>query len=319
MMDSIENDFTLPITLFPTEILRIILKNVDWRSIINLRLISTFFNNFIMQNLNYLPKPKIREFKIKSLYVNNDKIEVSLLFNCEYYLYDVMDVCISIDDKNIPQIEDYFKRMDFSRINFIEIDITGKSMIFDILSRYLTNHTVIGTIIIDIKRSPIFDSFSNFIKNLKNISCLHLKKVCFSHQIIPHNYLLPMINTMEYLFIEECYCTTFINPLMMNKLFLNNTSLKNIAIFSKCKTFQDDLFKNIKDRHKLSKYQKDKNIDYVIYLLSQNEDGNINEYLENLFPSTNFYVNKWFTSINFHSCFSTKQCTVNEIQLNSLS
>uniref|UniRef100_A0A0N5CAL0 F-box domain-containing protein n=1 Tax=Strongyloides papillosus TaxID=174720 RepID=A0A0N5CAL0_STREA len=318
-MDSIENDFTLPITLLPTEILRIILKNVDWRSIINLRLTSTFFNNFIMQNLNYLPRPRMREFKIKSLYVDNDKIEVSLLFNCEYYLYDINDVCISIDDKRIPQIEDYFKRMDFSRINFIEIDITGKSMIFDILSRYLTNHTAIGTIIIDIKRSPIFDSFSNFIINLKNISCLHLKKVCFSHQIIPHNYLLPMINTMEYLFIEECHCTTFINPSMINKLFLNNKKLKNIAIFSKCKTFQDDLFKNIRDRQKLSKYQKDKNIDYVIYLLSQNEDGNINKYLENLFPSTNIYVYQWFTSINFSSCFSTEQCTVNEVQINSFS
>uniref|UniRef100_A0A0K0E8D5 F-box domain-containing protein n=1 Tax=Strongyloides stercoralis TaxID=6248 RepID=A0A0K0E8D5_STRER len=312
------NNSSFPITLLPNEILKIVLKKVDWKTIISLRLTSTFFNNFIMKNLFSLPKPKMIEFKIKSFYETDNKIKVSLLFNCEYNLMNVNDIYISLNSKEIPEFENLFKKMDFTKVNFIEFDITGKTIIFDIISRYFQQNSSIGTLIIDIKRSPIFESFPNFIKKLKYVSCLHLKKLCFSYQTLPKSCLLPMTTTMEYLFIEECQCTSFVNPEMVNKLFFNNNNLKNIAIFSKCTTFQDDLFKNVRNRQKLTINQKNNHKNYIIYLLSLNDSEDVNRYLNQIFPNKNFIVSQWYTSIHTIDCFNTGQCIVSEIRIDSL-
>ncbi|CEF65022.1 Hypothetical protein SRAE_1000327500 [Strongyloides ratti] len=272
-----------------------------------------------MNNLSCLPKPKMKEFKIKSFYETDSRIKISLLLNCEYNLMNINDVYISLDSKEIPEIENLFKKMDFTKVSFIEFDVTGKTIIFDILLQYFKQNSSIGTLIIDIKRSPIFESFSNFIKKLNYVSCLHLKKLCFSHENIPKNYILPMTKTMEYLFIEECQCTSFVNSEMINKLFSNNNNLKNIAIFSKCNTFQNDLFKSIRNRQKLSINQKINVINYTVYLLSSNDNDEVNRYLQQIFPHKNFIVSQWCTSIHTIDCYNTGQCTVSEIRIDALS
>lgn len=66
IMFSINNYSKFPITSLPPEVIKMILQKVDWKTIYNLRLVSKYFNSFILTNLDTLPKPIMTSLSISS-------------------------------------------------------------------------------------------------------------------------------------------------------------------------------------------------------------------------------------------------------------
>ncbi|CEF64778.1 F-box domain-containing protein [Strongyloides ratti] len=284
-----ENIFEFPIMLLPNEVIKLILKNVDWKTIYNIRLASKFFNSFVKTNLVSFPKPKMKILNISSFYNTNDTLKIYFSFFCEDKFINLDSFSISANSNEVEDIEYYLQKMNLSDIEYAWIKTTGKTIIFDILNRYFKSGTSVKSLYIEINNNPVFESFSIFIQKMKYINLLYLTNLCFSNYKIPKNYTLPMIGNLCNLFILECQCTHFVNSNMINNLFLKNDNLKEIKIYSKCNNFEIELLKNIKNRQDLCNGQEDNHKQYHIYLPKRSGIINNIEF-EKYFPCRTYHM-----------------------------
>lgn len=89
------------ITSLPNEVLKLILQNVNWKTIYNIRLVSRFFNLFVLTNLDSLPKPRLMGLNISSFEMNNGSIICSCklinsikTISIENFNFSLQNVCL---------------------------------------------------------------------------------------------------------------------------------------------------------------------------------------------------------------------------------
>lgn len=83
------------ITSLPSEVIKIILQNTDWKTIYNMRLVSKFFNSLILTNFESLPKPLMTGLSISS----TTKLDGTMYIEF-FYLYE--NEYIKVEDIYIP-------------------------------------------------------------------------------------------------------------------------------------------------------------------------------------------------------------------------
>lgn len=179
--------------------------------------------------------------------------------------------------------------MDLTNVVSININATGKTIIFDILNHFFSLKTKVYFLKLFIDRNQSFEKFSSFIQKMKYVTHLDIRKICFHNQSIPQDYTLPMINDMRNLSIFECECTHFVNSKMVNNLFSNNKELYKMDILSKCYNFEVDLINGIVDRQSICTGEDNCHNNYFVSFPHQNA---IEAYVDvrNFFPCKTYNV-----------------------------
>uniref|UniRef100_A0A0K0EPT7 F-box domain-containing protein n=1 Tax=Strongyloides stercoralis TaxID=6248 RepID=A0A0K0EPT7_STRER len=284
------NDISLfPFELLPNEILKIVLKKVDWKTIYNLRLVSKFYDNFIKYNLSALPKPKMEELTIKSTYSKFGTI-IKLYCTCENKQIKVN--YFSPPNKKIiyiEKIERYLKKMDLSNSAIIVMDIIGQSKIFEIFNRYFKQGSSVYNLTINAERCSEFEEFTTFIQKFKNITYMELTKLCFANKFIPLCYKLPIINEMESLSVVECQCTNFINFEMIGDILLSTKKLKFLILSSNSEDLEVVLKQNIKKRHSFLLGKDNNNVNNINDNINKIKEINEEE-LNREIPSKTYFI-----------------------------
>ncbi|CEF62002.1 F-box domain-containing protein [Strongyloides ratti] len=287
------NNFEVSFSSLPSEILCIILKQVDWKTIYNVKALSKFFYTFVAKNLDSLPKPKVREFEISSYATKDTIIEGFFLLENK-----INPICISCQVNNLSQsdkeneIENCLMRIDLTNVGVGKIKTNGKSFVFDILNRYLQPGINVGFLEIEINRCQNLESFSSFIQKIKHVTFFHLTKLCFSHQTI-----------------LKCQCTKFVNPEMITKLFLNNNNLQWLDISSKCSDFDVELIQNMKTRQILCEGEGKLHKNFTI-CLPYKRDMDVHHEITKHFSCGKYIISNISQNYgNFNYFQATKLCT----------
>uniref|UniRef100_A0A0N5CFK2 F-box domain-containing protein n=1 Tax=Strongyloides papillosus TaxID=174720 RepID=A0A0N5CFK2_STREA len=270
-MFSNNDTFVFPIMYLPNEVIRLILKNVDWRTLYKVKLVSKFFDTFVKSNLDFLQKPKMKILNMSSFYNKENTLEIYFSFFCEDKFINLERFSIPVDEIRVEEIEYYLKKMDLSDVEYVWVKTNGKTIVFDILNRYFKSGTSVQSLHIEVNNNPDFQIFSQFIQKMKYVNLLYLTNLCFTDKNIPKDYELPMIEKLSNLFLLECGCTCFVNCLMIKNLFINNKNLKQMKIYSKCNNFEVELVKNIKTRQDLCNNEEKSHKQYHIYLSHKND------------------------------------------------
>uniref|UniRef100_A0A0K0EA22 F-box domain-containing protein n=1 Tax=Strongyloides stercoralis TaxID=6248 RepID=A0A0K0EA22_STRER len=288
-MFSQDNSSSFFITSLPNEVLKIILQAVNWKTIYNIRLVSKFFNSFVIRHMDSLPKPRLMGLNISSFELNDGTII------CSYKLINSIKT-ISVENFHFPsqnnKIENliqYLQKMDLTNVLSININTTGKTIIFDTLNYYFKTQTKVYFLKLFIDRNPSFKDFSIFIQKMKYVTHLDISKICFHNQNVPENYTIPMIGDMRNLAIYECECTHFVNSTMINNFFSNNKELYKMDILSKCFNFEDQLVKSMINRQSICTGKKNCHNNYFVSFPHQNAFEAYTD-VKNFFPCETYNV-----------------------------
>uniref|UniRef100_A0A0K0E0F7 F-box domain-containing protein n=1 Tax=Strongyloides stercoralis TaxID=6248 RepID=A0A0K0E0F7_STRER len=304
------NNFEVSISSLPSEILCIILKQVDWKTIYRVKAISKYFYTFVGKHLDSLPKPKVREFEISSYSTKDTFVEGYFLLENKanpIYINCRIDNLSQTNEGN--EVEDYLMKIDLTNVGVGKIKTNGKSLVFDILNRYLKPGINVGFLEIEINKCHNLESFSSFIQKIKHVTFFHLTKLCFSHQTILSNYTLPMIEKMTFLKISECQCTKFVNPEMITKLFLNNNNLQWLDISSKCNDFDVELIQYMKSRQITCEGEGKLHKNFTI-CLPYRSDMNVQHEINKHFSCGKYIISNVSQNYgNFNYFQATKLCT----------
>uniref|UniRef100_A0A0N5BYW1 F-box domain-containing protein n=1 Tax=Strongyloides papillosus TaxID=174720 RepID=A0A0N5BYW1_STREA len=284
-MISDNNNSNTSITSLPSEIVRMVLQKVDWKTIHNIRLVSKFFNDFVSSNIDNLPKPMMTSLSISSTHNPDGKMYIEFLYLHEKEYIKVEDVYIPSENNEprLPEMENLLIKMDLTNVMHFEIVVTGETIIFDVLDRYLKFGTTVESLQINIQKCPSFKGFSRFIRKIRYVTYLWLNKLCFLSQLIPLDFTLPMIDKLNNLCLVECECTKFFNPKMITNLYRNNKNLKRTLIFSNCKNMEYELIKVIKGKQEFCSGKKGCHSNSYLYLPLRNNSIHYAEIINN-FP-----------------------------------
>uniref|UniRef100_A0A0K0EUQ0 F-box domain-containing protein n=1 Tax=Strongyloides venezuelensis TaxID=75913 RepID=A0A0K0EUQ0_STRVS len=288
-MEHERNTSTFILQLLPSEILKFVLNKVDWKTIYNLRLVSRFYNNFIKHNLYSLPKPKMEELTIKSIYT---KYGTKIKFYCTCENKDIKVNFFSPPNRKIiyiKKIEKYLKRIDLTSSSIIVIDIIGQSKVFEMYNRYFKEGSSVYNLTINVERCSEFDDFTSFIQKFKSITYMEMTKLCFSNKTIPLSYRLPIINDMESLSIVECQCTNFINFHMIGDILMSTKKLKFLILSSNSEDLEVVLKKNIRKRHTFLVGKENSSADNVNGNSSKDDEDNEEE-LNGTISSKTYFI-----------------------------
>ncbi|CEF62206.1 F-box domain-containing protein [Strongyloides ratti] len=296
------------ITSLPSEVIKIILQNTDWKTIYNMRLVSKFFNSLILTNFESLPKPLMTGLSISSTTKLDGTMYIEFFYLYENEYIKVEDIYIpnQNSEPKVMKIESFLKKMNLKYIVNFEIIVTGETIIFDILNKYFKDETIIDSLQINIQKSSCFKSFSIFIQKIKYVTYLWLNKLCFLNQSIPLNYTLPMIECLNNLCLVECECTKFVNSKMIMNLYRNNKNLKRILVFSNCTDFEVKLIQCIGERQSSCDGTKNCHGNCYIYLPLRN-DMIFGSRMENYFPP-NMYDISYPLEID-NTIIGVKECS----------
>uniref|UniRef100_A0A0K0FZF2 F-box domain-containing protein n=1 Tax=Strongyloides venezuelensis TaxID=75913 RepID=A0A0K0FZF2_STRVS len=289
----------------PNEVIKLILKNVDWRTLYKVKLVSKFFDTLVNSNLDFFQKPKMKMLNMSSFYNKEDTLEIYCSFFCEDKFINLERFSILIDEIKVDDIEYYLKKVNLFDIEYVWVKTNGKTIVFDILNRYFKPGTSVQSLHIEVNNNPDFQSFSQFIQKIRYVNSLYLKNLCFTDKNIPKNYELSMIEKLSNLFLLECRCTCLVNSLMIKNLFINNKSLKEVKIYSKCSNFEVDLVRNIKARQDLCNKDEKSHEKYHIYLPHKNGIINNVEFIK-YFPCGTYSMLD--TIENYCTFGATKAC-----------
>uniref|UniRef100_A0A0N5CE07 SPASM domain-containing protein n=2 Tax=Strongyloides papillosus TaxID=174720 RepID=A0A0N5CE07_STREA len=246
-------------------------SKVDWKIIHNIRLVSKFFNDFVSSNIDNLPKPMMTSLSISSTYNPDEKMHIEFLYLHENEYIKVEDVYIPSEnnEQRLPEMENLLLKMNLKNVMHFEIVVTGETIIFDVLDRYLKFGTTVESLQINIQKCPSFEGFSRFIRKIS--------------QPIPVDFTLPMIDNSNNLCLVECECTKFVNPKMITNLYCNNKNLKRILVFSNCTNMEYELIKVIKEKQELCSGKNGCHSNCYLYLPLRNNSIHDVEIINN-FP-----------------------------------
>uniref|UniRef100_A0A0K0EWG1 F-box domain-containing protein n=1 Tax=Strongyloides venezuelensis TaxID=75913 RepID=A0A0K0EWG1_STRVS len=281
------NNSNISITSLPSEIMRMVLQQVDWKTIHSIRLVSKFFNDFVSSNIDNLPKPMMTGLSISSTYNPDGKIYIEFLYLHENEYIRVKDVYIPCENNEtrLPEMENLLKKMDLRNVMHFEIVVTGETIVFDVLDRYFKIGMTVESLQLNIQKCPSFEGFSRFIRKIRYVTYLWLNKLCFLSQPIPVDFTLPMIDNLTNLCLVECECTKFVNSKMITNLYLNNKNLKRLLVFSNCKNVEYELIGSIKEKQEFCSDKKDCHFNCYLYLPLRSNSIHDAEIINNFPPN----------------------------------
>ncbi|CEF62099.1 F-box domain-containing protein [Strongyloides ratti] len=298
-----------PIESLPIELIKIILTKVDWESLQKSRLVSKLFNNIIEQNFSQMQKPRVKHLIFRTLNIGPNWKKIAFFCGLEKNINIIQNITINTHNKpfNDKKIEYYFKRMNFSKLDYLKISSTGNIDAFNILNKYFKSKTKIRYLEIDIKMYPILESLTAFLKKIKHVKYFRIKNICLGNEKIPHDYTLPKIKSMKALYIDECNCTKFINSRMINKIFEQNKNLNYIEIYPNRKNIDTKLVKLIVERQNSSYFEKCNHSNICLYL-PIGDEYNRNTEFERLFYTTNYELKEPFEVFSITAQKSCEKC-----------
>uniref|UniRef100_A0A0N5C1P3 F-box domain-containing protein n=1 Tax=Strongyloides papillosus TaxID=174720 RepID=A0A0N5C1P3_STREA len=241
-----------PFLLLPHSLVKATFNRLYWTDIRNLKKVSRFFNNFITQNNTLLPRPRLSDLKITSnstkKYTYLKATFIMMDNNKKFGLSErVPNECTNYNSLRINSI---LERFDLTNIQSIRIKSKGREVIFQVMNNHFKDETTVNFLELTIVRCPNFDVFSAFMGKMKYVTNLVITRICFTNETeVPNNYILPFVRNMTSISVAECNCRIhFINPQMIDNLFISNPRLQLISFHSKLKDFDIKVVECIKDR-----------------------------------------------------------------------
>uniref|UniRef100_A0A0N4ZZA3 F-box domain-containing protein n=1 Tax=Parastrongyloides trichosuri TaxID=131310 RepID=A0A0N4ZZA3_PARTI len=272
----------------PVEVIVNILVFLPFRSITNLMKVSKKFYNIIGRNYQKVNKLDIEYFSIESIHKenNNERYKLHIVVQ-DSEVYPSNKRIINENDIEPYEIEKYLKRLIFKKTVGMVMVMKHVYVIFDILYKYVKGGTTLDKIYLYIEKSPVEESFKKFINSIKNISVIHIDRLCFYPMTTRNEFnFLEKFNTLQRISINQCHCTRYISGDIIKKLIRNNVFLKRIKIIA----YKCDI--DIKIFECISEIEGMNIMNTSLYFeLSISRDEklvqNLKEYCESLIPSSN--------------------------------
>uniref|UniRef100_A0A0K0G318 F-box domain-containing protein n=1 Tax=Strongyloides venezuelensis TaxID=75913 RepID=A0A0K0G318_STRVS len=219
-----------------------ILSELSWKDILNIKLVSRSFYNFIHENYHQLNRRKITEVYVK--YEENCKsfpFQVTLTFNEYSYerywsLYVLSsDHIKTINIQNGEKLSYFFKMFDMTKLKKLIVPVVNNIDIFDILSRSFQTRTAIDILDVSKVAEKDFRSFQTFIEKCSSFRSICIKHLCAPstehEEIYSFLYWLSLKTTRNFEIIE-CPITKVFAADNVTKLLRENLSLKSLKIGS---------------------------------------------------------------------------------------
>uniref|UniRef100_A0A0N5BQE1 F-box domain-containing protein n=1 Tax=Strongyloides papillosus TaxID=174720 RepID=A0A0N5BQE1_STREA len=220
-----------------------IFSNVDWKSIINVKSVCKELNILIEQNIQRLQRPKIYFMDIDYGRQINSSSEIIVSYAiCRDEQengtnYNFRRETKKIFFSNLNSYEDFLRKNDFSRLNQLCFDIDKNTEVVRLFNNYFNG----GEHLKDVnfydyggeERRDANDVLE-FIHKTRNTEYMSLV-LNFPNQEMPKNFVFPVMNSLNRLYIEEKNGTKFMTKEIMRGIINNSGDNFALAI-----SFQDE-------------------------------------------------------------------------------
>uniref|UniRef100_A0A0N5C0L4 F-box domain-containing protein n=1 Tax=Strongyloides papillosus TaxID=174720 RepID=A0A0N5C0L4_STREA len=243
-----EQDYT---PLLSDDAIFLILSELSWKDILNVKLVSRRFYGIIHEKYQQLNRRTVHGILIK--YNKNYKsypIRLDIIF----------DSVIDGDSRIIPfsyhrkiiniqsgeELSKLLKMFDLKNFNYLVVPATDDFDIFDIMGKSFQIGTKISALTISKVAEKDFRSFRVFIEKFSSIKNLCIEHICSPSTEAKDIYLdlsLSSLDTIEHFCISECNATKILSVDMVTKLLERNLNLKSLDIGTWDIEFIESLFK----------------------------------------------------------------------------
>uniref|UniRef100_A0A0K0G317 F-box domain-containing protein n=1 Tax=Strongyloides venezuelensis TaxID=75913 RepID=A0A0K0G317_STRVS len=240
------------IFVLPDVLLICILSKLSWREILNLRLVSRSFYNFIHENYHQLNRRKITEVYVK--YEENCgsfPFHVTFRFGKSFLLNKFLKNQLdeefkTINIQNGEKLSYFFKMFDMTKLKILSVPAANNIDIFNILSRSFQTRIAINILVVSKVAEKDFRSFQTFIEKCSSFKSIFINHLCAPstghEEINSFLYWLSLINTRNFEIIE-CPITKVLTADTVTKLLEGNPNLKSLKINPSNIEFLEGIFK----------------------------------------------------------------------------
>uniref|UniRef100_A0A0K0FGD3 F-box domain-containing protein n=1 Tax=Strongyloides venezuelensis TaxID=75913 RepID=A0A0K0FGD3_STRVS len=225
-----------------------ILAELSWKDILNVKLVSRSFYNFIHENYHQLTRRNVHivqtfywekdlfNFRIMSGRVIEEDSRVNPPFDYDKY----------IEKQSDEEVSRIFKMFDMRTLDTFNIPFVDDLDTFGIFNRYFQKGTNIGDLRITKLSEKNFTNFRMFLDKISSIKKLEIEHMCFPLTETKDVYsLLPIssLGTIETFVIFECPETRILSADIVTNFFRDNPNMKCLEVGSMNIEFLRSVFK----------------------------------------------------------------------------
>uniref|UniRef100_A0A0N5BT50 F-box domain-containing protein n=1 Tax=Strongyloides papillosus TaxID=174720 RepID=A0A0N5BT50_STREA len=255
-MDSISGEKSTEeqnnIFALPDALLVRIFSELSWKDVLNARLVSRSFCNFIHENYHQLNRKEVYGAQ-----VSYEKEDERHPFHLDLGFYDEEDEYLpefpspsynkKIKFQTEGELSRFIKMFDIRSLAYFDVLVDDDDLdIFEIVSRFFQNGTKIHYFVACKLAEKHFNSFRTFINKLSSIKEPSIDHIC-SPSTEPKDILsdlsLASFDTIESFKIFECHETRILSIDMVTDLFRKNPNLTHLDIGSMNIEFLKSVFK----------------------------------------------------------------------------
>uniref|UniRef100_A0AAF5D5J5 F-box domain-containing protein n=1 Tax=Strongyloides stercoralis TaxID=6248 RepID=A0AAF5D5J5_STRER len=215
-----------------------VLKNIDWKSLKNAKLVSKEMYFTIEANHHLMNKPQVKSLGIYCDKKVDEKEVIRVRFNIfseDYFLNRRLKV---IHFEDLKEYEHFLREFNFSIIDYLHFRISESSDVIRIFNKYYTGGNYIETVVFDDtgeigKKSA--NDFSSLISKIKDVGKMYLT-LNFPQQSLPDDFIFPKMGSLKELSIEEKSGTRLITSNMITNIIDNNPEMDFLKISSESKS-----------------------------------------------------------------------------------
>uniref|UniRef100_A0A0N5BEZ3 F-box domain-containing protein n=1 Tax=Strongyloides papillosus TaxID=174720 RepID=A0A0N5BEZ3_STREA len=231
-----EQDYT---PVLSDDALLLILSELSWKDILNVKLVSRRFYGIIHVNYHRLPRRRVLDLSIKyngtcGKYPFYFKMGVMTVQNgssgvVQYDSYSRVDRF-----KNDEELSSSLKMVDLRNLDKFNVPVADNIDIFSILNRSFQVGTKIGVLNIPKLSDKDLKSFQTFVEKLSSVKEIVVNEICaHSTEAKDVSKLLSSLasfNTIEKFHIHECSSTKILSAGIIIELLRRNPDIKSLSI-----------------------------------------------------------------------------------------
>uniref|UniRef100_A0A0K0G320 F-box domain-containing protein n=1 Tax=Strongyloides venezuelensis TaxID=75913 RepID=A0A0K0G320_STRVS len=237
------------IFVLPDGLLVRILSELSWKDILNIKLVSRSFYNFIHENYHQLNRRETFEFEIRhNKYCRRYPFHLRRLGK-----FPSREKKVKI--RSSKELSRYIKVFDTRNLWKLDVYVPDSLDIFDIMNRSFQAGTKICFLIIPKVVEKDFRSFRKFINKISSVKSLYIERIgtpSTEAKDVPSFLSLSTLNTTNYYGFSNCDVTKILSADVVNK-FLKR-EINTVTIGTKNIEFVTSVFKEyftVKQPHKM--------------------------------------------------------------------
>ncbi|CEF66659.1 F-box domain-containing protein [Strongyloides ratti] len=216
-----------------------VLKNLDWKSLINAKLVSRGLYLTIEKNINFMDRPKIKNLGIYC----DKKLDDKEIIRVRYSIFP--ENCILrkrlkvIHFEDLNEYEQFLQKLDFSKLDYLHFRICDTSDVVGIFNKYYCGGNYIETFVLDDtgeSEKKNANNVLNLISKIKDVGKMYLT-LNFPFQKLPMSFMFPEMGSLKEFSIEEKNGTRLITTKMIINIINNNPGMAYFKVSTDSESF----------------------------------------------------------------------------------